>query len=181
MQKQRPHFAYMSVFSNFLVSMSCFLRFSEDFGLFFFRLFRVLVHRNPHPEKISFLNFCLNVGKRSHTMAIALHPATFLTMAKSSNYATGLQCNFPEQFLLGSTKNAHDQSGFRKHYLHSSQFTKVNADNEAIHNAFRNGCLWEVMGRVKTNFFDVLDKYGHWKRKCGKSVLGEFSSGVCIP
>jgi len=63
--------------------------------------------------------------------------------------------------LLGYIKNAHHQSGFRKHYLHNSQLTKVNADNEAIHNAFCNGCLWEVMGRVKINLFDVLDKCGH--------------------
>jgi len=34
------------------------------------------------------------------------------------------------------------------------------------------------MSRVKINFFDVLDKYEYWKRKCVKSVLGEFSYGV---
>jgi len=36
------------------------------------------------------------------------------------------------------------------------------------------------MGRVKINFFDVLDKYEYWKGKCVKSVLGAFSSGVSI-
>jgi len=36
------------------------------------------------------------------------------------------------------------------------------------------------MGRVKINFFDVLDNYEYWKGKCVKSVLGEFSSGVSI-
>jgi len=35
------------------------------------------------------------------------------------------------------------------------------------------------MSRVKINFFDVLDKYEYCK-KCVKSVLGEFSSGVSI-
>ena len=36
------------------------------------------------------------------------------------------------------------------------------------------------MGRVKINFFDVLDKYEYWKGKCVKSVLSEFSFGVFI-
>jgi len=27
------------------------------------------------------------------------------------------------------------------------------------------------MGRVKMNFFDVLDKYEYWKENCVKSVL----------
>ena len=36
------------------------------------------------------------------------------------------------------------------------------------------------MGRVKNNFFDVLDKYEYWKSKCEKSLLGEFSFGVSI-
>jgi len=36
------------------------------------------------------------------------------------------------------------------------------------------------MGRVKMNFFDVLDKYEYWKENCEKSVLGEFSSVVSI-
>jgi len=41
----------------------------------------------------------------------------------------------------------------------TSQLAKVNANNEAIHNAFRNGWLWEVTGCVKINFLDALDKY----------------------
>jgi len=40
----------------------------------------------------------------------------------------------------------------------TTQLTKANADNETIHIAFRNGWLKEVMGRVKINFFDVLDE-----------------------
>ena len=36
------------------------------------------------------------------------------------------------------------------------------------------------MGRVKVNFFNILDKYEFWKGKYVKSVLGEFSSGVSI-
>jgi len=36
------------------------------------------------------------------------------------------------------------------------------------------------MGREKINLFDVLDKYEYWKRKCVKSVLGVFSSGVSV-
>jgi len=31
--------------------------------------------------------------------------------------------------------------GFSKCYLHNIQCTKANADNEALHNAFRNGWL----------------------------------------
>jgi len=48
-------------------------------------------------------------------------------------------CNF----LLGYTKNAYNQRGFSERYLHNSHCTKANADfdNEAIHNAFRNGWL----------------------------------------
>jgi len=38
------------------------------------------------------------------------------------------------------------------------------------------------MGRGKLSSFDVLkfDKHGYWKRKCGKSGLGKFSSVVSI-
>ena len=48
---------------------------------------------------------------------------------------------FLNNFLLGYTKNACNQRGFSKRYLHNSKRTKANADNEAIHNAFRNGWL----------------------------------------
>ena len=41
-------------------------------------------------------------------------------------------------------------------YLHNSQLTKANADNEAIHNAFSNGWLWKVMDDVNINFYHVL-------------------------
>ena len=44
-------------------------------------------------------------------------------------------------FLLGYTKNAYNQHGFCKRYLHNSQLTKANADSEAIHNAFGNDWL----------------------------------------
>jgi len=48
---------------------------------------------------------------------------------------------FLNNFLLGYTKNAYNQRGFSKRYLHNSHLTKENADNEAIHSAFRNGWL----------------------------------------
>jgi len=48
---------------------------------------------------------------------------------------------FMNNFLLGHTKNAYNQRGFSKPYLHNSQLTKANVDNEAIHNAFSNGWL----------------------------------------
>jgi len=44
-------------------------------------------------------------------------------------------------FLLGYTKKAYNQHGFSNGYLNSSQLTKANADNEAIHNAFGNDWL----------------------------------------
>jgi len=44
-------------------------------------------------------------------------------------------------FLLGYSKNAYNQRGFSKRYLHNSHLTKANADNEAIHNAFCSGWL----------------------------------------
>jgi len=48
---------------------------------------------------------------------------------------------FLNNFLLGYTKNAYNQHGFSKRYLHNSQLTEANADNEAIHNAFGNDWL----------------------------------------
>ena len=48
---------------------------------------------------------------------------------------------FLNNFSLGYTENAYNQLGFSKRYLHSSQLTKANADNEAIHKAFGNDWL----------------------------------------
>ena len=48
---------------------------------------------------------------------------------------------FLSNFLLGYTRNAYNQHGFSKPYLHNSQLIKANADNEAIHNAFGNDWL----------------------------------------
>jgi len=48
---------------------------------------------------------------------------------------------FLSNFLLGYSKNAFNQHGFSKRYLHNSQRTKANAINEAIHNACRSGWL----------------------------------------
>jgi len=49
---------------------------------------------------------------------------------------------FFDNFLLGYTKNAYNQRGFSKRYLHNSQLTKANVDNEAIDNeVFYNGWL----------------------------------------
>jgi len=48
---------------------------------------------------------------------------------------------FLSNFLLGYTKNTYNQRGFSKRYLHNSQLIKAGADNEAIHNAFRDGWL----------------------------------------
>jgi len=49
---------------------------------------------------------------------------------------------FLSNFLLGyNTIKAYNQRGFSKRYLHDIQRTKANADNEAVHNAFRNGWL----------------------------------------
>jgi len=36
------------------------------------------------------------------------------------------------------------------------------------------------MGRGKTNFFDVIDKFECRMGKCMKSILGELCSGVSI-
>jgi len=48
---------------------------------------------------------------------------------------------FWNNFLLGYAKNAYNQRGFSKRYLHNNHLTKANADNEAIHNAFSIGWL----------------------------------------
>jgi len=44
------------------------------------------------------------------------------------------------------------QREFRKRYLHNSQRTKTNADNEAIHNAFCNGWLLRSYGSIEDKF-----------------------------
>ena len=44
-------------------------------------------------------------------------------------------------FLLAYTKNSYNQRGFSKRCLRNSKRTEANADNEAIHNPFRNGWL----------------------------------------
>jgi len=49
---------------------------------------------------------------------------------------------FLSNSLLGYAKNAYNQRGFSKCYLHNSQRTKANAHNEAFHNAFRKGILF---------------------------------------
>ena len=58
-----------------------------------FGLFQVLVYRNPHPDRLLFLNFFLNVGEEVSSGPLS---ATFLTLVKTSSYATGLQLDFPE-------------------------------------------------------------------------------------
>ena len=49
---------------------------------------------------------------------------------------------FLNHFLLAYTKQAYNQRGFSKRYLHNSQLTKANADNEAIHNDIAFGSDW---------------------------------------
>jgi len=67
--------------------------------------------------------------------------ATFSTVAKPLAAQLLYNLTFLNNFLLGYTKTAYNQRGFSKRYLNNSQLTKANADNEAIHNAFRNGWL----------------------------------------
>ena len=74
-------------------------------------------------------------------MASGSLAATFPTLAKISSCATDLQLKFHESFFLGCTKNAYNQLGLSKRYLHNRQLAKANADNETIHIAFRNGWL----------------------------------------
>jgi len=119
----------------------------------------ILLYRNPHPDTFSFLNFLLNVGEGPPTVScVGLFELRFPPWLKL--LATQLEYNliFLNKFLLGYTKYAYNQRGCSKRYLHNSQLAKANADNEAIHNAFRDGWLDEVMGGVKINFLDVLDK-----------------------
>jgi len=83
----------------FWFSVNCFFAFFGCFWTVVLRWFRVLVslYRNPHPDTLSFPNFVLNVGEGPDpTVASGPLSATFLTLAKTSNYATGLQLNFSE-------------------------------------------------------------------------------------
>jgi len=69
------------------------LLFFEFFGSFWtvvFRLFQVLVCRNPHPDTLIFLNVFLNVGEGPHTVASEPLSAMFPTLVENSSYATGL-------------------------------------------------------------------------------------------
>jgi len=83
-------FRYSVLFS---FSVSCFFAFFGSFEPFFSRWFRILAHRNPHPDTFSLLNFFLNVGVGPPTAASGPLSATFPTLAKTSSYATGLQIN----------------------------------------------------------------------------------------
>jgi len=56
----------------------------------------VVVYWNPQTDTLSFLNFFLNVGEGTPTVASGPLSATFPGLAKSSSYATGLQRIFPE-------------------------------------------------------------------------------------
>ena len=92
-----PHFSYISIVSTFAVfSKLLFIAFFESFWTVVFRLFQVLLYRNPHRDTLLFLNFFLNVGERSPSVASGPLSATFPTLAQISTYATGLQLNFPE-------------------------------------------------------------------------------------
>ena len=54
------------------------------------------MYGNPHPDKLSFLNFYLNVGGGPPTIASGPLSATFPTLVKTSSNAFGLQLNFTE-------------------------------------------------------------------------------------
>jgi len=89
----------------------------------------VLLYGNPHPDKLSFLNFYLNVGRGPLRLPVGLFQLRFPPLLKP--LATQLVYNviFLNNFLIGYTKNAYNQRGFSKRYLHNSQLTKENADN----------------------------------------------------
>jgi len=65
------------------------------------------------------------------------HPAWLKPLATQQDH----NLIYLHNFLLGYGKNAYNQREFSKRYLHHSHLTKANADNETIHNAFRNGWL----------------------------------------
>ena len=99
--------------------------------------------KNPHPDTLSFLNFFLKDGEGPLRWSVGLIQLRFPSWLKP--LATQLVYNyfFQNTILLGYTKNAYNQGGFSKRFLHNSQITKANAGNEAIHidNAFSNGWL----------------------------------------
>jgi len=143
MQKLSPHFGY-TVFRHsvlLLVLSKLFFAFFGSLWTVVFRWFRVLVYRNPHPDTLSFLKFFLNFGEGSLRWPVRLFQVRFPPWLKT--LATQLVYNliFLSNFLRGCTNNAYNQLGFSRRYLHNSQRTSSNADNEAIYNAFRNGCL----------------------------------------
>ena len=83
----------------FLVFSKLFFAFFVIFSTVVFRWFRVLIYRNPHPDTMSCLIFFLNICEGPPTVASGPLSATFLTLAKTYSYATGLQLNFDEYFF----------------------------------------------------------------------------------
>jgi len=147
MQKLSPQFHCISVFSAFLLYSN--LLFSCIFRKFLDYCFPISGFIGPiqksTPDTLSILNYFLNVGEGPATVASGLpfcpFQLPFLPWLKP--LATQMASNliFLINSLLGYIKNAYNQRGFSKCYLHNSQRTKTNADNEAIHNTFRNGWL----------------------------------------
>ena len=66
---------------------------------------------------------------------------TFPTWPKALAMQMVYNLFFLNNLLRGYAKNAYNQRGFSKRFLHNSKRIKANADNEAIHNLFRNGWL----------------------------------------
>ena len=145
-KKLSPHFIYILVCSILFLAFSNLL-FSAFFGSFWtvvvFGWFRVLVvYRNPLPGTVLFINFFWMLARGPYDDQWAPFSYMFPTLWPKP-VATQLVCNliFLNNFLLGYARNSYNQHGFSKRYLHNSQLTKANADNETIHNAFGNGWL----------------------------------------
>jgi len=102
------------------------------------------VYRYPHPDTLLLINKlfseCWRGGPYDDQWALS---AIRFPPYGQKPLATQLVYNliFLNNFLLGYTKNAYNQHGCSNVTWTTAKFTKANADNEAIHNAFVNDWL----------------------------------------
>jgi len=67
----------------------------------------------------------------SPTVAGGPLSATFPTLTTTSSYASGLQINLPEQYFTRLyQKDAYNQLGFSKPFVHKSQLAKASVKME---------------------------------------------------
>jgi len=145
---------YFLVFSKLL-----FFAFFGSFWTVVFRWFRALVYRNPHPDKLSFLNFFLNVGGGPLRLPVGLFQLRFPPWLKPLARQLVHNLIFLNNVLLSYTKNACNQRGFSRRYLHNNQLAKATLTTKlfTMHLAMVGfGKLWVVWRLIYLRKNDFL-------------------------